>query len=90
MVIYINHRETLFNQSNLTPIGGKPTSEIPHKLQNKIKANDKSVYSNIRGGAHGHIGLVLIDANMRSFLIHHSSIRITWVHSSFMMAPPLT
>ena len=30
-----------------------------HKLCNKIKANSKSVYSNIGGGSHGHLCLVL-------------------------------
>ena len=33
-----------------------------HKLWNKIKAKSKSVYSNLWGGAHGHLGLVLTDA----------------------------
>ena len=32
-----------------------------HKLGNKIKANAKSSYSNIGGGAHIHLGLVLTD-----------------------------
>ena len=29
-----------------------------HKLRNEIKANAKSVYPNLRGGAHGHISLL--------------------------------
>ena len=33
-----------------------------YKLRNEIKENSKSVYSNLRGGAHGHLGLVLTDA----------------------------
>ena len=32
-----------------------------HKIQNEIKANAKSVYSNLGGGAHEHLGLVLTD-----------------------------
>ena len=62
MTSNINYKDTLFERSNLTPIRGKPTSETLHKLQNEIKANAKSVYSNLRGGAHGHLGLVLTDA----------------------------
>ena len=62
MTISINYKNTLFNLSKLNPIRGKPTFENIHKLQNKIKANTKSVYSNLGGGAHVHLVLVLTDA----------------------------
>ena len=58
----INYKETLFELSKLNPIRGKPTFKMLHNLQNKIKSNTKSVYSIIGGGVHGHIGLVLTDA----------------------------
>ena len=58
----INYKDTLFEQDNLTPIRGEPTSKTLHKLWNKIKANAKSVYSNIGGGAHGHLGLMSTEA----------------------------
>ena len=58
----INYKDTLFNQANHTSIRGKPTFETLHKLRNEIKANAKSVYSNLGGGAHGHLGLVLTKA----------------------------
>ena len=58
----INYKETLFERSKLNPIRGKPTFKMLHNLQNKIKSNTKSVYSIIGGGVHGHIGLVLTDA----------------------------
>ena len=32
------------------------------ELQNEIKAKAKSVYSNLIGGAHSHIGIVITDA----------------------------
>ena len=32
-----------------------------HNLQKKMKANAKYVYSNIGGGAHGHINIVLTE-----------------------------
>ena len=57
--ININYKDTLFDRSNLTPIRGGPTFETIHKLQNYIKANAKSVYSNLVGGSHGHLGLVI-------------------------------
>ena len=62
MTSLINYKETLFKRANLNPICGKPTFKMIHKLQNKIKANTKSVYSNIGVGAHGYLSLVPIDA----------------------------
>ena len=62
MKITINYKDTILKWANLTPIRGKPTFKTLHKLRNKIKANTKSVNSNIVAGAHGHIGLVLTDA----------------------------
>ena len=62
MTINVNQNDTLFEQANLTPIRGKPTFEMLHKLRNETKANAKSVYSDLRGGAHGHLGLLLNDA----------------------------
>ena len=57
-----NDTDTLFEKSNLIPIRVKPTFKTLHKLWNEIKANAKSVYSNIGGGAHGHLALVLTEA----------------------------
>ena len=62
MKININYKYTLLNRANLTPIRGKPTFKTLHKLRNKIKANSKAVYSNIGGGAHGHLVLVITAA----------------------------
>ena len=57
----INYKDTLFERSNLTPICGKLTFETLHNLRNEIKANAKAVYSNIVGGAHVQLGLVIIE-----------------------------
>ena len=62
MTSSINYKDTLFKRAKLTPIRDKPTFETLHNLQYEIMANAKSVYSNLVGGAHGHLGLVLIDA----------------------------
>ena len=56
---YTNYKETLLKWFNLTSIFGKPTFETLHNIWNKIKANTKYVYSNLGGGAHCHLGLVL-------------------------------
>ena len=57
----INYKETPFKQDNLTPIRGKPPFKMLHKLQKNIKANTKSVYSNLGGGAYGHLDLLFTD-----------------------------
>ena len=62
MMSKFNYKDNLFEKANLTPIRGKPTFEMIHNLRNEIKANAKSVYYNIEGGAHGHLGLVITDA----------------------------
>ena len=70
MLIYINYKNTLFERENLTLIHGKPTLEIILKIWNKIKDNSKTVYSNIGGGAHNHIVLVL--TNVKYALIFNT------------------
>ena len=62
MTSNINYKCTLFDRAKLTPIHGEITSKTLHKLRNEIKENYKYVYSNIGGGAHGHLGLVFTDA----------------------------
>ena len=57
----IHNIDTLFERANLTPIRGKPTFETLHKVWNEIKANANSVYSNIGGGAHVHLVLLLTE-----------------------------
>ena len=62
MTSTVNYLDTHFERANLTPFRGKPTYETVHKLWNKIKANTRSVYSQLGGGTHGNLGLVLTDA----------------------------
>jgi hypothetical protein len=57
----INYRTSYFEYPDLTRISGEPTYETIHTLINQIKANSMSVHSNLGGGAHGHLGLVLQD-----------------------------
>ena len=54
-----NYKYTLFKKANINPICGKSTFKRIHKVRNKIKANAKFAYSNLGGGAHGQLGLVL-------------------------------
>ena len=61
MVSSIYYIKTLFEKDNLTPICGKHTFKMFHNLRNNIKANAEYVYSNIGGGAHGHINIVITE-----------------------------
>ena len=54
----INYRDA-FPIPDLTRIIGIPTFETLHQLANELKQNASSVYSNLGGGAHGHLGLLL-------------------------------
>jgi hypothetical protein len=58
----INYRETYFEFPELTKLQGEPNSESLFKLRNELKANAQAVYSNLSDGAHGHLALVLSDA----------------------------
>ena len=45
MMSTINYKDTLFKRANLTPIRGKTTFEMLHKIQNEMKVKYKSLYS---------------------------------------------
>jgi len=55
----INYRETYFLKPDLSPIIGKPTFESLYQLIVDLQANAQSVHSNLGGGEHGHLGLVM-------------------------------
>lgn len=55
----INYRDTYFEKKDLTPIHGEPTPDSLLHLKNELKTNARSVPSNLGGGTHGHLGLVL-------------------------------
>jgi hypothetical protein len=55
----VNYREIFFEHPELTKIIGIPTYDTLHKLNQEIKSNAISVHSNLGGGQHGHLGLVV-------------------------------
>jgi len=56
----INYHDTFFEFPDLTKIHGEPAdSESLYKIRNELRANAKSVYSNLSDGAHGHLALVM-------------------------------
>ena len=54
-----NYRESHFEFPTLTPIRGEPTADTLILLKNQLKANARSVPSNLGGGNFGHLGLVI-------------------------------
>ena len=57
----IDYTHTRFEHTVLPKIHGQPTFTALNKLKTYLKANAKSVRSNLGGGFHGHLGLVLTD-----------------------------
>ena len=55
----VNYRETHFEFPTLTPIRGEPTADTLIVLRKQLKANAKSVPSNLGGGTLGHLGLII-------------------------------
>ena len=60
MTIYtVNYCETIFEYPDLTKITGVPTCETLHLFHNKTKSNAMAVHSNLGGGQHGYLVLVV-------------------------------
>ena len=53
-----NYRE-YFDIPVLKKIQGEPTADLLILLKRELKANASSVYSNLSGGTHGHLFLVI-------------------------------
>ena len=58
----IDYINTSFENPILDKIHGKPTFSSLNRLKKQLKANAQSVVSDLGGGAHGHLGLVLSPA----------------------------
>ena len=58
----IDYTSTLFDYPTLTKIHGAPTYKSLMVLKKELQANARSVGSNLGGGAHGNLGLVLTPA----------------------------
>ena len=55
----IDYANTIFEYPILTKIHGIPTYESLRRIKNEIKANAASVYCDLGGGNHGHLGLIM-------------------------------
>ena len=57
----IDYAATYFPHSSPTPIRGEPTYKTLKKLKSELRANASSVDSDLGGGDHGYLGLVLTE-----------------------------
>ena len=57
----IDYANTYFKYPTPTPITGKPTNKSLKRLKNELRANASSVDTDLGGGDHGYLGLVLTD-----------------------------
>jgi hypothetical protein len=83
----INYRETYVEYPELTKIHGEPNSESLYRLRSELKANAQSVYSNLSNGAHGHLALVLTDAQ---YPLITDTPFVRPVHPGPLVVPPAT
>ena len=59
MVTPVDYKKLYSSHPNLSKIHGKPTYSSLKILKKELKANVSRGTSDLRGGAHGHMGLVL-------------------------------
>ena len=84
----INYRDTFFEFPDLTKIqAGEPDSESLYKIRNELRANAKSVYSNLSDGAHGHLALVMTTTQ---YALVTNMAFVRQVHPGTLLIPPAT
>ena len=57
----IDYSSTYFPYSTPTPIQGEPTYKALKRFKNELRANASSVDTDLGGGDHGYLGLVLTE-----------------------------
>ena len=72
---------------NLTKIHGEPTFNSIKTLHNELKTNSQTVPSNLGGGTHGHLGLVL---NHQQYALLSNAPFIAPPHPGTLIIPPGT
>ena len=58
----VDYAASYFKYKTPTPIRGQPTNKALKRLKNELQANASSIESDLGGGDHGFLGLVLTDA----------------------------
>ena len=80
----IDYRSIFFAHPTLTPIQGEPDADALITLKNQLKANASSVPSNLGGGNHGHLGLVLSPA---AYALVSNTAFVTPAHPGVLAIP---
>ena len=62
----IDYATSYFKYKTPTPIRGTPTNQTLKRLKTELRANASSVESDLGGGDHGYLGLVLTDVEYAS------------------------
>ena len=62
----VDYQSSYFKYKTPTPIRGLPTYSALKHLKTELQANASSVETNLSGGNHGYLGLVLTDAEYNS------------------------
>ena len=62
----VDYAASYFKYKTPTPIQGAPTNKTLKRLKQELRANASSVESDLGGGDHGYLGLVLTDAEYAS------------------------
>ena len=57
----VDYAASYFKYKTPTPIQGAPTNKTLKRLKQELRANASSVESDLGGGDHGYLGLVLTD-----------------------------
>ena len=58
----VDYAASYFQYKTPTPIQGAPTNKTRKRLKQELRANISSVDSDLGGGDHGYLGLVLTDS----------------------------
>ena len=58
----VDYAASYFQYKTPTPIQGAPTNKTLKRLKQELRANTSSVKSDLGGGDHGYLGLVLTNA----------------------------
>ena len=62
----VDYAASYFKYKTPTPIQGAPTNKTLKRLKQELRANASSIESDLGGGDHGYLGLVLTDAEYES------------------------
>ena len=82
----IDYVDTYFEFPLLTKIHGEPTYDSLKTLKNELKSNATSVTSDLGGGGHGHLGIVLTPAE---YAVISPIPYVRPVHPGPLVVPPV-